>query len=126
MYCLFRLDKIARKFARKVVEFSTATFGILSDIILEITEDYGNFRIDKKNEYSNRSIERNVCWVSRDQGKLNIAIEVLKEMSVEIPETKEFIDEKIEQKCSKENISIEEVIFFSLTRQDFFAKIAFQ
>ena len=61
MYCLFRLDKIARKFARKVVEFSTATFGILSDIILEITEDYGNFRIDKKIEYSNRSIERNVC-----------------------------------------------------------------
>ena len=47
-------------------------------------------------------------------------------MSVEIPETKEFIAEKIEQKCSKENISIEEVIFFSFTRQDFFAKIAFQ
>ena len=125
MYCLFRLDKIARKFARKVAEFSTATFGILSDIILEITEDYGNFRIDKKIEYNNRSIERNVCWVSTDQGKLNIAIKVLKEMSVEIPETKEFIDEKIEQKCSKENISIE-VIFFSMTRQDFFAKITFQ
>ena len=29
----------------------------------------------------------------------------------EFPETAEFIDDRPEQKCSKENISVEEVIF---------------
>ena len=43
-------------------------------------------------------------------------MEVLHEVSVTFTETKEFIDEKLEQKCSKENISVKEVICFSLTR----------
>ena len=42
---------------------------------------------------------------------------VLYEVSVEFPKTKEFIDEKLEQKCSKENISKEKVIYFSLISQ---------
>ena len=41
-----------------------------------------------------------------DKIKLNIAIEVLQEVYVEFLETKEFIDKKLEQKCSKENISM--------------------
>ena len=50
-----------------------------------------------------------------EKGKLNIAMEVLRELSVTYPETKESIDEKLENKCSKEHISVEEEIYFSLT-----------
>lgn len=50
-----------------------------------------------------------------EKGKLNIAMEVLRELSVTYPETKESIDEKLENKCSKEHISVEEVIYSSLT-----------
>ena len=44
--------------------------------------------------------------------KPNIVIEILQEVSVEFPHTKEFIEEHLEQKCQKENISSEEVIYF--------------
>ena len=47
--------------------------------------------------------------------KLIIAMQVLHEMSVEFPDTKNFIEELLEQKYLKENISVEEVIYFSLT-----------
>ena len=50
-----------------------------------------------------------------DKIKLCIAMEVLNEASIEFPDTNEVIDGKLEQKCSKENISLEEVIYFSLT-----------
>ena len=48
--------------------------------------------------------------------KLSIAMEVLNKVSVESPETKEFIDQKLQQKYFRGNISIEEVTF-SLTSQ---------
>ena len=54
--------------------------------------------------------------IEKKKRKLNNAMEVLHEVSVTFTETKEFIDEKLEQKCSKENISVKEVICFSLTR----------
>lgn len=41
-----------------------------------------------------------------DKRKLNIAMAFLQEVSVEGLEGKEFIDKKLEQKCSKESISI--------------------
>ena len=50
-----------------------------------------------------------------DKRKLNTAIEVLHEVSVEFPDTKEFIEERLEQKFLKENISVEEVIYLFLT-----------
>ena len=34
----------------------------------------------------------------------------LNEVKVQFPETKEFIEERLEQECSKENLSAEEVI----------------
>ena len=40
-------------------------------------------------------------------------LEVLNEVSVKFQETKKFIEEHLEQKCLKENISLEEVIYFS-------------
>ena len=52
-----------------------------------------------------------------DTGRLSIAMEVLNEVFVEFQETKKFIDEKLEHTCSKENTSLEEVTYFSLTRQ---------
>ena len=55
-----------------------------------------------------------------EKRKLNIAMEVLHEVSVTFSETKEFIDEKLEPKCFKENISVEEVIFFDKLRSEHF------
>lgn len=43
-----------------------------------------------------------------DKRKLMIAMQVLKDVSTAFPNTKDFVDEKIEQKCSKENISVKE------------------
>ena len=50
--------------------------------------------------------------VQEKNGKTKIPLEVLYEFSVEFPETKQFTEEHLEQKCLKENISVEEVIFF--------------
>ena len=36
------------------------------------------------------------------------------EVSIEFLETKQFIEENLEQTCLKENVSVEEVIYFSL------------
>ena len=49
-----------------------------------------------------------------EKRKLNIAMEVLSELSVTFPETKDFINEKLEEKLIRENISLEEVIYFLL------------
>ena len=43
--------------------------------------------------------------------KLNIVMEILQEVSVEFPHTKEFIEKHLEQNVRK-NISSEEVIYF--------------
>ena len=39
----------------------------------------------------------------------------LNELFIELPETKQFMEEHLEQKCLKENKSVEEEIYFSLT-----------
>ena len=39
-------------------------------------------------------------------------MELLHEVSVESPETEQFIEEHLEQKFLKENISVEDVIYF--------------
>ena len=49
-----------------------------------------------------------------EKRKLCITLEVLKEVSTEFPETKQFVDEHLERKCLKENIPAEEVIYFSV------------
>ena len=45
-----------------------------------------------------------------EKRKIKITSEILIEVSVEAPETKQFIEEHLEQKCLNENISVEEVI----------------
>ena len=42
------------------------------------------------------------------------AMQVLQEVSVIFPRTKNIIDKKLEQQCSKENIYEEEEIYFAL------------
>ena len=46
-----------------------------------------------------------------EKRKLKISLEVLNNVTAEFPETKEFIEEHLEQKYLKENISVDEVIF---------------
>ena len=47
-----------------------------------------------------------------EKRKLKITSKVLKEVIAEFPETKESIEERLEQKCIKENIFVEKVIYF--------------
>ena len=45
---------------------------------------------------------------------LSIAMKGPSKVSIEFLETKQFIEENLEQTCLKENVSVEEVIYFSL------------
>ena len=47
-----------------------------------------------------------------NERKLNITMEVMKEVYIEFPETKEIIHEKLKQKHYKENTFIEEISLF--------------
>ena len=51
-----------------------------------------------------------------DKRRIKITLKVLDEVKVQFPETKQFIEECIEQECLKENISVEEVFFFYNSR----------
>ena len=46
-----------------------------------------------------------------EEQKLKITLEVLKKVTVESPQFKEFIEQRLEQEYLKENISVEKVIF---------------
>ena len=46
-----------------------------------------------------------------EKRRLKITLKVLNEVKIQFLETIEFIEERREQKCDKENISVEEVIF---------------
>ena len=57
------------------------------------------------------ALDRKAETTKLENRKLNIAIVFLNKVSVKFPDTKEFIEEVLEQKYLKENISVEEVIF---------------
>ena len=48
-----------------------------------------------------------------DKKRLKIAFRVLGAVKEHFPDTKNFIEDMIEEQCQKENISLEEVIFFT-------------
>ena len=48
-----------------------------------------------------------------DKKQLKVALAVLEAIKAKYPETKQFIDETMEDECQKEKISAEEVIFFT-------------
>ena len=47
-----------------------------------------------------------------DKKRLKITIKILNDVKQECPETR--IEERLEEECSKENTSVEEVIFYML------------
>ena len=49
---------------------------------------------------------------SMDKKRLKVALAVLDAVKIRYPETKQFIDDSIEDECRKEKISAEEVILF--------------
>ena len=48
--------------------------------------------------------------------RIKIAIKILGEVKIQFPETVEFINDRLEQECQKENMSVDEVIFFYISR----------
>ena len=46
-----------------------------------------------------------------DKKRIKIAMKKLEEVKNEFPETAEFINDRLERECSKEDISVEEVTF---------------
>ena len=52
-----------------------------------------------------------------DEQGLRITLRVLKEVKDQFLETKEFIDDRLEQECLKENIPVDGVIFLCTSLQ---------
>ena len=48
-----------------------------------------------------------------DKGRIKIATKVLDEVKTEFPETAEFIDDLLQEECLKENVTVEEALFFT-------------
>ena len=46
-----------------------------------------------------------------DKKRLKITLKVLNDVKEEYPRTKKNIEDRLEEECSKENISVDEVIF---------------
>ena len=46
-----------------------------------------------------------------DKRRLRVALKVLDEVRVRLPDTKQFIEDFIDQECFKENMSADEVFF---------------
>ena len=52
-----------------------------------------------------------------DKKKLRISLKVLEAMKENFPDTKNFIDNMMEEQCQEEKISVEEVIFLQVKKQ---------
>ena len=48
-----------------------------------------------------------------DKQRLRVAFKVLSAVKDQFPDTKQFIEDSIDQECLKENISADEVILFT-------------
>ena len=61
-----------------------------------------------------------------DKKPLRVALTVLDAVRTKYPETKQFIDNTMEEECQKEKISADEVIFFtSLEAKSYLRKTLF-
>ena len=49
-----------------------------------------------------------------DKRRLRVAFRVLEAMKEQSPDTKQFIEDLIDEECQKETISVKEVIFLKL------------
>ena len=61
----------------------------------------GSSALESRNRNNNKMEKR----------KLTVTLKVLDKVKVQFSQTKKFIEERLEQECLKENISVEEVIF---------------
>ena len=58
--------------------------------------------------------------------RLRVALEVLDAVRNQFPDTKQFIEDLIDEECQKEKVSVDEVIFFtSLEAKSWFRKTFF-
>ena len=60
-----------------------------------------------------------------DKKKLRISLKVLEAVKERFPDTKNFIDNMMEEQCQEEKISVEEVIFLQVKKQKVSSKISF-
>ena len=58
-----------------------------------------------------------------DNRRIKIAMKILDEVDAQFPETNEFIDERIEQECSKENILVEELYVYKQKVNIFYSAV---
>ena len=52
-----------------------------------------------------------------DKKSLRITLKVLNNVKEDYPSTKKYIEDRLEEECSKENISVDEVIFLFTYRK---------
>ena len=51
-----------------------------------------------------------------DKHRIKVSTKVLEEVKTQFPETVELINDRLEQKCQKETMSVDEVNFFYISR----------
>ena len=52
-----------------------------------------------------------------DKKRLKITLKVLNDVKQEYPGTKRYIEDRLEEECSKENVSVDEVMFLFTYRE---------
>ena len=125
-----RLNNSTKGKLKNFLENLMAIFGVTSYIILGKTTNHSDESSVRHKEELSRTSRANKTlkyfWLKpsvlasktettqTEKRKLSVTLELLNEVSTEFTETKNFINEYLEQKCLKENISVEEVIYFSL------------
>ena len=80
--------------------------------IIALKVDY--IKVKALGHFQIRSRARTSKTINNKMGKrkLEITLKVLNEVKVAFPQTKEYLEERLRQECLKENISVEQVIFF--------------
>ena len=63
------------------------------------------------------ALARNTTHSRIDKPRVKINLKILDDIKAEFRGTKKYIEKRLEEECSKENISMDEVIFFLHTRK---------
>ena len=58
------------------------------------------------------ALARNTTQSRIDKPRVKINLKILDDIKAEFRGTKKYIEKRLEEECSKENISMDEVIFF--------------
>ena len=58
-----------------------------------------------------KNTNTSVCY-KMDKKQLTIVLKVLEDVTVKFPNTKQYIDNAMEEECQKERITTDEVIFY--------------